>query len=159
MKTPRLTNYLALCLGLVMAVFLITSCADVQDLSTTGIEGFTVKKVSKEGMEGEIMVKIKNPNKMGFSIYPSEFDVSYGGVKLGKAKLKKRVHISGNSEKVYAFSLKSSFENINLMEVMSLFSNNKGGFVEINGDLKAGKLWLKKRYPVNIKERADLSTM
>jgi LEA14-like dessication related protein len=107
-------------------------------------------------IEGELQLTIKNPNPVGFSIYRSEFDIIYGNVKLGKAKLHKRVHIGANAEKTYTFKLKSIPENMNLMDILKLAGNAGEGNIEIKGDLKVGKLFIKRKYPINYSDHIDL---
>ena len=114
--------------------------------------------MNTSGIDGDIMIGIRNPNNFGFSIYKSEFDVTYSGVYLGKAKLTKRVHIRANGEETYSFNLKNDFKGTNIMDVMKLlggvtFKNS----VEVKGDLKVGKIFIKKRIPVDIKERINLN--
>ncbi|HWY09740.1 MAG TPA: LEA type 2 family protein [Bacteroidia bacterium] len=137
-------------------IFLFNSCKEFKEIEVTGVKSFRLTKVNQEGIEGEVILGIKNPNSVGFSIYPSEFDVVYSGIKMGKARLHKRVHISGNSEKLYVFKLKTSLKDMNLMDVMGLLNGGKAGRIEAKGDLKAGKFYLKKRIPVNISEKIDL---
>lgn len=107
-------------------------------------------------IEGELQLKIKNPNSVGFSIFPSEFDISYGDLKLGKAKLHKRVHIGANTEKSYTFKLKSNPENLNLFDILKLAGSGGSGTIQLKGDLKVGKLFVRKKYPVNYKDKINL---
>jgi len=125
-------------------------------MSISNVEGFNLNKISSEGIEGEISLKIKNPNAVGFSIYPSEFDIVFSGIHIGKAKLHKRVHISANTEKVYTFKLKSSLEGINFLEIAQLLNSSKAGRIEIKGDLKAGKFLMRRKYPVNYSDKVKL---
>ena len=123
----------------------------------TGVRGFKVNKISVAGIDGDLQLGIKNPNNYSFSVYPSNFDVMYSGVHLGKARLDRRVKIKANAEEVYTFNIKSDFTNTNLLDVMKLlrgasFKNE----LEIKGDLKAGKLLLRKGFPVDLKERISL---
>ncbi len=141
---------------LISAFFFFNSCKDFKEVEVTGVKSFRLTKVGQDGIEGEVILGIKNPNSYGFSIYPSEFDVVYSGIKMGKARLHKRVHIDGNSEKLYVFKLKTSLKNMNLMDVMSLMNGGNMGRIEAKGDLKAGKFYLKKRVPVNISEKIGL---
>ena len=143
---------------LAVVICLTSSCADFKEAQCTGVKGFSLNKINTQGIDADIVLGIKNPNPMGFSIYKSEFDVIYGGVNLGKAKLSKRVHINGNTEKNYSFNLKSNFKDVNPIDIMKLITNGGKGFVEVVGDLKAGKFYLKKRFPVNVKERVDMSS-
>src|SRR5688572_13121390 len=85
------------------------SCKDFKEVQVTGVKGFRITKAGINGIEATITLGIKNPNDKGFSIYPSEFDVVYSGINLGKARLSKRVHIDSNCEKPYDFILKSDF--------------------------------------------------
>lgn len=144
------------CLILISAfVFLFNSCKEFQEVKVTGVKSFRLTKVGSEGIEGEVIIGIKNPNDYGFSIYPSEFDITYSGIKMGKARLYKRVHIDGNSEKPYVFKLKTSLKDMNLMDIMGLVGG-KLGKIEVKGTLKAGKFYLKKRIPVDFSEKIGL---
>jgi LEA14-like dessication related protein len=137
---------------ILISLIIFTSCKNFKEAECTGVKGFKVNKMDMNGIDADIILGIKNPNKMGFSIYPSEFDVTISGINLGKAKLKRRVHIDGNAEKDYAFNLKSSFKDMNMMDVMKLAgSGGVQGTVLVKGDLKAGKFYLKKKFPVNEK--------
>jgi len=137
-------------------VLIFTSCTDFKEVQCTGVKGFKVNKIGAQGIDADIILGIKNPNKMRFAVYRSEFDVVYNGVKLGKAKLSKKVKIDGNAEKNYSFNLKSNFKDANPMDVMKLINGGGKGFIEVTGDLKAGKFYLKKKYPVKVKEKVDL---
>lgn len=144
---------------LLVCVFVLglAGCRNFKEVQCTGVSGFKVNQVNSQGIDADIMLMVKNPNKIGFSIYPSKFDVSYNGIYLGKARLSKRVHIRANAEESYAFNLKSDFKNFNLADVMKLVSGISGrGMVEVKGDLKAGKLLWRRRFPVQVKERVGL---
>lgn len=134
-----------------VAMLIFTSCKDFKEAQCTGVTGFKINKVDMNGIDADIILGIKNPNSIGFSIYPSEFDVKLAGIGLGKAKLKKRVHIDANTEKNYTFNLKSSFKDMNMMDVMKLVNSGGSGMIQVKGDLKAGKFYLKKKLPVDEK--------
>ena len=137
---------------LLLSLLIFNSCKDFKEAQCTGIKGFRVNSLDMSGIDADIIIGIKNPNEMRFSIYPSEFDVAVSGVNLGKAKLHRRVHIDGNTEKDYTFNLKSSFKDMNMMEVMKLASSGGvKGTISVKGDIKAGKFYLKKKFPVNEK--------
>lgn len=145
-----------LALLLLPLVFLFSSCEEFKEVTVSGIDSFYLKKVSQEGLEAELNVKIKNPNNRNFTIYPSEFDVSFSGMRLGKARLDKKVKIDRNAERVYTFKLKSNLGDINLMDLPKLLSLNNLGNIEVKGDLKAGKLFIKKRFPVSYSEKIKI---
>ena len=135
-----------------------TGCKELKEVQCTGVKGFKVSRIDTKGLDADIMLGVKNPNNYGFSIYKSEFDVSYSGIYLGKAKLKKKVHINANAEETYSFNLVSDFKNMNLAEIMSLISgSSRKGMIEVKGRLNAGKFLLKKSFPVDIKEKVGLN--
>src|ERR1041384_2268608 len=98
---------------------MLSSCA-IQQPVYTGIKGFKVQKVDTQGIEGDVMLGLQNPNKFAFTVYKSDFDVMFTGIYLGKAELTKKVKIKAGEEGTYAFHLKSDFKNINLAEILRL---------------------------------------
>lgn len=143
-------------LSIILLVF-TSSCKDFEEIKVIGIDSFHLNKLNMDGIEAEINVKIKNSNSVGFTIYPSDFDVAFSGMRLGKASLHKRVHIAANCEKVYSFKLKSGFGELNIMDVTRLLSGGNWGKVEVKGDLKVGKLLVRKKVQVNFSEKINLS--
>lgn len=137
-------------------VLLFSSCKELQDIKVIAVEGFHMNKLNTDGIEAEIQLKIKNENSMGFSIYPSEFEIAFSGVRLGKAKLHKRVHINGHSEKVYSFILKSGFGDLNILDLTKLLNTGNLGKIEVTGDLKVGKIFVRRKVPVNFTDRIPL---
>jgi len=140
-----------------LCILCFASCGSFQEISVSNIENFRIHKVTLQEIDGDIDLKIKNPNNTGFSIYPSEFDIVYNNTKLGKAKLHKRVHIGSRSEKVYTFKLKTNLENLNFTDILSLLNGGSSGTIKLTGDLKAGKLFFKRKYPVNYSNKVNLS--
>ncbi len=141
---------------LVLLSFLIFSCKDLKEASVTGVDHFYIKNINGEGIDADLNLKIKNTNNFGFSIYPSEFDIIFSGIRLGKAKLDKRVHIDGNTERIYLFNLKSNLGDLNIFDVMRLLNTGNIGKIEIKGDLKAGKFFFKKKFNVNYTDKVEL---
>lgn len=142
--------------ALALFSLIFASCEEMQDLKVIDVDSFFVNKLNSEGIEAEVKLKIENPNKMGFSIYPSTFDIIFNGVRLGKAKLAKRVHIDGKSERVYTFRVNSKLEDLNPLDLIRLLDIDNLGKVELKGDLKAGKLYMKKRFPVSYEDRIKI---
>lgn len=136
---------------LLLTALVVLSCEEFKQADVVGVNNFKIKKINLEGLEADIELCIKNSNSMGFSIYPSEFDIIFSGLNLGKAKLKKRVHIDANCQKNYVFELNSSFKGLSLMDITKMLSASKLGQIQVKGDLKAGKFWVKKRFPIDYK--------
>lgn len=133
-----------------------TSCKEYKDITVTSVDSFYLNKITTEKIEAEINLKINNPNYVGFSIYPSEFEVIFSGIRLGKAKLDKRIHIDGKVEKIYTFKLNSKIADMNPLDALRLLNLDNIGKIEVKGELKAGKFYLKKRIPVNYSDKVKL---
>ncbi len=129
------------------------SCKPFKEAEFTGVKDFKINSVDLKGIEASISLGIRNPNNIGFSVYPSKFDVSLFGIHIGQARLKKRVHIKANTEKAYSFKLKSDFKDMNPADVLKLMSGGNFGTIHVKGNLKAGKFYLKKKIPVDVKEK------
>lgn len=141
---------------LILALALASCRMQFEAPSVSRTDDFKVSKMTPEGIEGEITVNIKNPNSMGFNIYRSYFDVTYGGTSLGRAYMKKKVKIGANSDKTHTFYLKSDFKGLNIADITKLMSG-KPGQLEISGRIKAGKWFYKKKFDVSHKQRISLS--
>lgn len=141
---------------LITISFLTTSCIELKEITVTGVDHFFINKITSEGIEADLNLKIKNINNFGFSIYPSEFDIIFSGMRLGKAKLHKRVHIDGKTERIYSFNLTSNLSDINIFDALQLLNTDNIGKIEIKGDLKVGKFFLKKKFDVNYIDKVKL---
>jgi len=137
------------------SLLIFQSCKDIKEVQCTSVSKFKLNSINTEAVDADISLKIKNPNKFGFNIKQSEFDVSFSGIKIGKAKLIKTVKVAASSEDAYVFKLQTTFKNVvSLDNVMSLLQAvNQKGSVEIKGDLNVGKGMAKKKIPVNLNEK------
>lgn len=149
-----MTKYIVIIASILSFTF--ASCKEFEEIQVIDVDSFHVNKLTAEGIEAEINLKIKNPNTFGFSIYPSEFDISFSGMRLGKAKLHKRVHIGANCERVYTFKLKSKLSDLNPLDMIRLLNTDNIGKIEVKGDLKAGKFYLKRKYNVNYTDKVKI---
>ena len=141
---------------IIFTLIFLMSCKDFKEISVANVDSFYLNNITTDKIEAEINVKINNPNHTGFSIYPSEFEVIFSGIRLGKAKLNKRVHIDGKTEKVYKFKLNSKIADMNPLDALRLLNIDNLGKIEIKGELKAGKFYFKKKFPVNYADKVKL---
>ena len=140
----------------ILISLIFISCKNYKEITVTNVDSFYLNKITTEKIEAELNVKINNPNTMGFSIYPSECEVVFSGIRLGKAKLNKRVHIDGKAEKVYTFKLNSKIADLNPLDALRLLNLDRLGNIEVKGELKAGKFYLKKKIPVNYTDKVKI---
>lgn len=138
----------------IVAFFLmLSSCKEFKEIQVTNIEGFNLTTMNLENLEAQVQVKIKNPNSKSFNIYPSQFDVVFGGMSLGTAKLNRKVRIHANSEEVYSFKLNSKLSEINPMDALNLLNMGSQANIVVKGDLKVGKIYFRKKLPVNYTDK------
>lgn len=136
----------------------LVSCAPLKEVECSGVKGFNIKRVDLSGIEGELLLEIKNPNRYKFVIYPTEFDIVYSGINLGKAQLSEKVKVKGSAEEIYGFNLKKDFKDISFTEVMKLMNGgSRRNMIEVKGDLKIGRFLIKKKIPIDIKEKVGLN--
>ncbi|MBA3706505.1 MAG: LEA type 2 family protein [Bacteroidetes bacterium] len=146
---------------LFLFVILFFSCGDYQDVTFMGIENVKVTSMTHQGIEAEITARIKNPNKSSFTIYKSDLDATLNGMNAGKARLSKNVRIKANSEQTYVFKVKSDFSSLSMAELPKLLAmaKSKNAKVGLKGNLKAGNLFIKKTFPVDMSKNVPLEGM
>ena len=134
------------------------SCGEYQDVTFMGIENVKVTKMSQQGIEAEITARIKNPNNRSFTIYKSSLDATLNGMNAGKAHLSKNVRIKANSEQTYIFNIRSDFSSLSFAELPKLLAiaKSKNTKIGLKGNLKAGKLFIKKSFPVDMTKNVPL---
>ncbi|MGZ3865242.1 MAG: LEA type 2 family protein [Bacteroidia bacterium] len=131
---------------------LLTSCVgEFKEVSVSRIDGFKVTKISPSGIDGEISVTINNPNSTSFKVYRSKATIYYGDMKLGTAHTTKKVKIKANSNAPSTFVLKGDLKDVSFAQLPSILG--KGAKMEIKGDIKAGKWFYKKKFPIDEKQR------
>jgi len=137
----------------------LSSCGDFKEITFSGIENVKIIKMSQQGIQAEISAKIKNPNKMAFHIYPTDLDATLNGMNAGKAELTNNIRIKPNSEDVYVFKIESNFSNLTLTDLPKLMSilNSKSARIGLKGNLKVGKLFFRRSYPVDFSKNVPMN--
>lgn len=130
----------------------LSSCGDFKDVTFKGVENIKIVKMSQQGLEVDITARIDNPNKIAFHIYPSDMDATLNGINAGKTRLTSNIRIKPASENSYTFTIKSDFSKLNMLELPRLMSiaMSKNVKVGLKGDLKVGKFFIKRNYPVDM---------
>lgn len=139
---------------------LTTSCGPWKEISVSTIEGVRLGKMDKDGIEAEIDVKINNPNNTSFTIYNSALEVKINDVSVGHPHLKKNVKIKANSNETYTFAVSGKVEKIfsgggGLFGLLAI-AMNKSVNIKIKGDIKAGKFYYKRKFPIDDNQKVPL---
>lgn len=134
------------------------SCADFKEVTFSGIDNVSITSLSQSGVEAMITVRINNPNNVAFTVYKSEMDVTISGIDAGKAYLTNNVRIKAKSEQPYTFNVKSDFSKLSLADLPKIISIGLSKSVKIGlkGNLKGGKLFVKRNYPIDMIQTVPL---
>lgn len=133
--------------------FCLFSCVgEFKEISISRIDGFKITNLTAQGIDGEINVTINNPNPTSFKVYRSKATIMYGDMKLGIARITKKVKIAANSNVSQTFVLKGDLKDISFASLPGLLMG-KGKQMEINGHIKAGKWFYKKKFPIDQKQK------
>lgn len=137
---------------------LLFSCTDIQPLSITGIDKPQVNQLSTAGIDAELGMKINNPNKMSIVVFPSEFEATVNDISVGKVKLYKKVRIKMKSDKVENFRVKSDFSKLGFNDIGKIIPIVTSGTAKIylKGNIRAGKWFFKKKFPVEFTKTISL---
>jgi LEA14-like dessication related protein len=146
-------------LFIILITFTLASCGDFQDVTFSGIENVKVNKMSQQGLDVDITAKIKNPNKVAFTIYKSDLDATFSGMNVGKARITNNVKIKANCEQAYTFNVTSDFSKLSIGELPNLLSiaTSRNIKVGLKGNLRVGKLLMRKIYPVDMVKTVPLN--
>jgi LEA14-like dessication related protein len=135
------------------------SCKEIQPVTIGGIENVKLHKLSREGIEFDLGIKIKNPNKIGITVFPASFALTINDIDAGNIKLNKKVKIKGNSDEVLIFQIKSDFSKLRLEDITKVLSiiSSKSATIYIKGEIKVGKWYYRKKIPVEMMKTISLS--
>lgn len=138
---------------------LLCSCKELREVTVSRLEGARLIKLDQSGIEMEVSLRIKNPNSVGFSIYKSSnLEATLNDIHIGRLKLDRKIHVNPNSDDVHTFTLSSDFSQVNILDLPKLLSIGKSRSIMlgIKGELKAGKFFYKKTFPVERREKITL---
>ena len=149
--------FLPVAYGLLLTVFI--SCAEIKPATIGGVENPKVNNLSTAGADFTFEMRIKNPNNMGVTVFPSSFDANVNGIDVGQVKMDKKVRIKANSDNVSEFHIKSDFSKLGMKDLASVIGlvASKSATVTLKGDVRVGKWYYKKRFPVELKKTVNLS--
>lgn len=138
---------------------LLFSCKEIQPVTIGGIENPKLHKLSREGIEFDFGMKIRNPNKIGVTVYPASLDITVNDIDVGKIKFFKKVRIKPNSDGTSSFQIKSDFSKLGLGDITKALSivSSKSAVLSVKGEIKVGKWYYRKKFPVEMKKTIPLS--
>ena len=138
------------------SIIFLTSC-EVKEITVGDVQGVSITTMSKDYIDVEIMIPIKNPNNFGFKLVKADIDIEMNGVNLGKISKLKKIKIPANSNEVHTFSLRVSMDDLKLGGIAFLGSllANKAG-VNMKGYIKARAFLISRKVDVDYNKNVKL---
>ncbi len=143
---------------LLLLVIQLTSCLEYKEVEVIKVVDVGVKDISIQGVDVEVAMQIKNPNKYDISIIDSDLNLFLKGNKVGKASIKEKVTLKKKSNSVYRFIMQSSLKDLasgGLPALMGLISSPTME-LRVQGDIKARAKGISKSVPIDFKENITL---
>ncbi len=139
---------------------LISSCKQTQTLplSLTGHNDLKFSGIGYKKIKGEVTVHIKNPNPVDVTVYRSDLDIKVNDIRIGEAKIKKRLVIPANSEVEQVLYLKSDFSGMGYADIPKVIKavQTKSINLAVKGNLRSGRMLHKTKVHVDMTDTINM---
>jgi LEA14-like dessication related protein len=108
-------------------LFTVIACVNYKDVEFLSLENATLNKISPNGIEADLWLKIKNPNDYKIKIETKDLTFSINGKEIGKAQLTEQLELTKEDTETYKTAIIVSLPadgNIDLGMIM-LMSGGK----------------------------------
>ena len=145
-------------MGLIILLISFSGCIEYKEVEVVEVSGVGIKKISLKGIEIEVAMQIKNPNKYNISIVDSDLTLFADAKKVGVARVKEKITLPKKSNKIHRFTIQTSVQDIvsNALPLLMNLMTKDNIEVGIKGDIKAKAKGIGKRFPVDFKERVKI---
>jgi len=147
-----ITRILAFAILLVVA-----ACVDYKEVEFISLENAELNKISPNGIEADLWVKIKNPNDYKIKVETKDLTFSINGKEVGKAKLAQQLELSKEGTEVYKTAIIVSLPadgNIDLGLILLM----SGGKITLGlkGEIIGKAKGISKTVPVDFTESVSI---
>lgn len=145
-------------IGLIILLISFSGCIEYKEVEVVEVSGVGIKNISLKGIEVEVAMQIKNPNKYNISIVDSDLTLFADGKKVGIARVKEKITLPKKSNKIHRFTIQTSVQDIvsNALPLLMNLMTQDNIELGIKGDIKAKAKGVGKRFPVDFKERVKI---
>lgn len=143
-----------------LLILLLSGCK-LQPIIPSGVQDVKFGNVDMMTgtVNGELGLKINNPNNFAVTVYLIELDVTVAGVSMGHVKLEDKFKIEKNAEAVYPVKITATLADVfNSIPKILTAIQKKQSVVMLTGNIKVGSGIFKHTFPVNINQE-KVSTM
>ena len=140
------------------SVFFLIGCQWYQDLEVRSVEGLSDAAWTLNGFEGEMRVKVYNPNR--FAIQASDVDIALyaGEERIGSVSLRGAQKLQGRNETLVSLYVVSDPGALRKLVQNQLFQFISGGDVELRavGEVTGRAFGLNVNIPVEATEQIQI---
>ncbi|CAN5271992.1 hypothetical protein BH09BAC5_BH09BAC5_15850 [soil metagenome] len=137
-----------------LLILLISGCK-LEPIVPTGVQDVKFGKVDMLTgiINGEVGLKIKNPNNFAVTIYGVDLNVTVAGVALGNVKLEEKFKIEKNTETVYPVKVATTITDLlgGIPKILAAIQKKQSN-VSITGSIRVGSGIFKHTFPVNVNQ-------
>jgi len=136
----------------------LSSCIQYKEVEVVKVTDVGVKEISTKGIDIEVAMQIKNPNKYNISIVDSDLILFVKEKKMGAANIKEKITLPKKSNKIHRFTIQTTLKDLasgTIPVLMGLITQSNID-LQIQGDIKAKAKGLSKTFPIDFKERVRL---
>src|ERR1044071_6818929 len=123
-----------------LLILLISGCK-LQPIIPSGVQDVKFGNVDmmKGTVNGELGLKINNPNNFAVTVYLVELDVTVAGVSMGHVKLEDKFKIEKNTEMVYPVKVSATLTDlINGIPKILAAIQKKQSNLALTGNIRVG---------------------
>ena len=137
-------------LSLFILLFVLGSCASIQEPEFRGSDGFKLEKIEGKEIRFSFAAKVYNPNWFGIRVKPSHLEVYLEDQFMGKIFLDKKVKIKARRESDLNVGLRAELEDGAMITALR-YSKADSVEVRLKGKVKGGVFILSKKFELDEK--------
>jgi LEA14-like dessication related protein len=127
----------------------------LEPITPTGIQDLKFGQVDilKGTVDGEMGLKINNPNNFAVTVYSVELDVTIAGISMGHVKMDDKLKIEKNTEAVYPVKINATLTDVlgGIPKILDAI-RKKQSKVQLTGSIKVGSGIFKHTFLINLNE-------
>jgi LEA14-like dessication related protein len=137
-----------------LLILLLSGCK-LKPIIPSGVQDvkFGTVDMATGTVNGELGLKINNPNSFAVTVYLIELDVTIAGVPMGHVKLEDKFKIEKNAEAVYPVKISATLTDLfnGIPKILTAIQKKQSN-VALTGNIKVGSGVFKHNFPININQ-------
>lgn len=143
---------------LALTCFVLTSCK-IEDIKIEGVESVKINTFDESGFNGEVTLRITNPNVFPVTVSGASFKVVHKAKEIGETTLEEPFKITANSTGQYPVKVKGGLGGLFMGGVLGIVGMLTGGnpVVTLKGEVQAKAFLIRHTVPVELETELPVS--